>query len=337
MKKDFNMTEPNSFEEFIIQCCEMDEWDLRDFLRGRLTEAGFEVQEDDYVSHRPGKYKTIRNMLAIRGTEPSICLVAHTDVCRDHGAGFRGGHQKANPVVKTVSGFNGNEKRIIQDKDCRVQTGGDDRLGVAINTWIALNTGYDMGLLFTTDEEVGAISADYVNFPELGEFEVLVEVDRGNHSNQLVTSISGVKLCDGPTAARLLGISEEIGLPRVAVQGLLTDVLSIKGDGKCKNAVNMTCGYHNSFGSSSNEYIDIEEAKNTMKFVSSIINDYEMEKIDELNNHNEGGPSEPQKTKADHNPCGEVLLGKPELIKPEHNIIAKSLLSDEDDGSTVWN
>lgn len=276
------MTEPNSFENFIIKCCELDEWDLRDYLRESLTEAGFHVQEDDYRSHRPGKYKTIRNMLAIRGEDPRICLVAHTDVCRDHGASYRGGHQKAKPVIKTVDMY-GVEKRIIQDEDRRVQTGGDDRLGVAINTWIALNTGYDMGLLFTTDEEVGAISADYVSFEELGDFDVLVQVDRGNHSNQLVTSISGVRLCDGATAARLLKISEEIGLPRVPVQGLLTDVLAIKGDGKCKNAVNMTCGYHNSFGSSPQEYIDIAEAKDTLKFVSSIIADYEMEAIEELN------------------------------------------------------
>lgn len=280
------MTEPTSFENFIIKCCELDEWDLRDFLRSELTQAGFNVQEDDYRSHRKGKYQQVHNMLAIRGSDPRICLVAHTDVCRDHGATYRGGHQKAYPVIKTVEMY-GSTKRIIQDKDRQVQTGGDDRLGVAINTWIALNTGYDMGLLFTTDEEVGAISADYVNFKELGDFDVLVQVDRGNHSNQLVTSIGGVRLCDSETATRLLRISEEIGLPRVPVQGLLTDVLAIKGDGKCKNAVNMTCGYHNSYGSSPNEYIDIEEAKNTLKFVSSIISDYEMETINELSNAEE--------------------------------------------------
>lgn len=319
------MTEPTSFENFIIKCCELDEWDLRDYLRGTLTEAGFHVQEDDYQSHRPGKYKTIRNMLAIRGTEPRICLVAHTDVCRDHGATYRGGHQKAHPVIKTVDMY-GKTKRIIQDKDRKVQTGGDDRLGVAINTWIALNTGYDMGLLFTTDEEVGAISADYVNFKELGDFDVLVQVDRGNQSNQLVTSISGLRLCDNETATRLLGIAEEIGLPRVTVQGLLTDVLAIKGDGKCKNAVNMTCGYHNSYGSSSNEYIDIDEAKDTLKFVSSIISDYEMEMIDELNNMLEVVPGasteEMVTTTSEENPA---------------IVVEENLLEPNEIENVVWN
>lgn len=263
----------------------MDEWDLRDFLRQSLTEAGFTVQEDDYVSHRPGKYKSIRNMLAIRGEQSKVCLVAHTDVCRDHGNSRISVHYKAHPVVKTIEGFRGT-RRIIQDKDRKVQTGGDDRLGVAINTWVALNTGYDMGLLFTTDEEVGAISADYVSFKELGEFELLAEVDRGNHSNQLVTNIGGVTLCDRATTNRLLNIAEELGLPRDPVMGLLTDVMSIKGDKKCKNAVNMTCGYHNSFGAGSNEYIDVEEAEDTMKYVSAIIQDYELETIQNLNNEN---------------------------------------------------
>lgn len=273
-----NMSELQSFENFIIKCCELDEWDLRTFLKEKLSEAGFTIQEDKYSSYRQGRYQEIKNMLAIRGKTPRVCLVAHTDVCRDHG--IRNKHKKATPVIKNVERF-GVAMRIIQDKNCNVQVGGDDRLGVAINTWIALNTGYDLGLLFTTDEEVGAVSADYVSFKELGEFDLLAQVDRGNHSHQLVTNISGVRLCDHATVTRLLGISESIGMPRNPVMGLLTDVYSIKGDGKCKNAVNMTCGYHNSVGSGPNEYIDIQEAKDTMKFVSCIIQDYDLEFIEE--------------------------------------------------------
>lgn len=278
------MTEPNSFENFIIKCCEMDEWDLRDFLRSSLTEAGFSIQEDDYVSPRPGKFKTIRNMLAVRGEKPAVCLVAHTDCCRDHGRNDRE-LKRTFPVIKEVQTLDG-VKRIIQDKERRVQTGGDDRLGVAISVWIALNTGYDMGLLFTTDEEVGGISADHVSFEELNDFQLLAQIDRGNHSNQLVVNIGGVPLCDVQTADRLLGIALEIGLPREPVRGLFTDVYSLRKDRKCKNAVNMTCGYHHSYGSSAEEYIDIEEARDTMKFVSSIIADYEMETIEKLNKEN---------------------------------------------------
>lgn len=269
------MSELKSFENFIIKCCELDEWDLREFLREQLTSAGFTMQEDNYKSYRKGQYQKVHNMLAMRG-EPRICLVAHTDVCRDHGS--LKVHKKAVPVIKKME-QGGKMFDIIQDETCQVQVGGDDRLGVAINTWIALNTGYDLGLLFTTDEEVGAVSADYVSFKELGDFDLLLQVDRGNHSDQLVTNISGVRLCSPKTAERLIGISERIGMPRYTVMGLLTDVLVIKGDRKCKEAVNMTCGYHNSHGSSAHEFIKIQEAKDTMKYVSNIIQDYDLESI----------------------------------------------------------
>lgn len=271
------MNNKYSFENFILKCCGSTEWDLRKFLKRFLTNAGFQIQEDDYVSYRDGKYKTIRNMLAIRGN-PRICLVAHTDVCRDHSDIF----ERATPVIKTITKADGSIQRIIQDKDCEVQVGGDDRLGVAINTWIALNTGYDLGLLFTTDEEVGLVSADYVRFPELMDFDLLVEVDRGNHSNQLVTNISGTQMCTGKTAQRLLRISEKIGLPRQTITGMITDVLAIKNRNRCKEAVNMTCGYHNSYGAQKNEYIDIQEAKDTMKYVANIVKDYDLEYIDDL-------------------------------------------------------
>lgn len=269
---------PTEFEAFIIKCCSLSEWDLRAFLQEELGAAGFTIQKDDYQSWRPGKFKTITNMLAIRGESPSICLVAHTDVCRDHGV-----NPKIKYLLSPIVKARGN-KRIIQDRYCKVQTGGDDRLGVAINTWIALNTGYDMGLLFTTDEEIGAISADYANFKELNDFEILVEVDRGNHSNQLVTSISGHRLCSPEVAQRLLRIAEQTGNPRTPVQGLLTDVLCIKKNNMCKNAVNMTCGYHNSYGSSANEFIDVKEAEETRNYVNEIIKNYELEHIEKINN-----------------------------------------------------
>lgn len=258
-----------SFENFIMQCCKAKEWELRKFLKRLLKRAGFRIEEDNFKSHRGGPYSVINNFLAVRGENPRVCLVAHTDVCRDHAFGA----PDVDPVIK-VESIRGALKAIIQDKDCNFQVGGDDRLGVAINTWIALNTGYDMALLFTTDEEIGLVSAEYVDFKKLIDFDILLQVDRGNHSNQLVTSISGCRLCSPETAKRLLKIAEDIDLPRNQVNGMMTDVLAIKMNGMCKDAVNMTCGYHNSYGAEKDEYIDIQEAKDTMKYVSSIIQYY---------------------------------------------------------------
>lgn len=271
------------FENFIMQCCRAKEWDLRTFLRRTLSKAGFTIQEDDYESNRSGKYKKVHNMLAIRGN-PRTCLVAHTDVCRDHAYGS----PEVDPVIK-IEEVKGEMRSIIQDRHCSVQVGGDDRLGVAINTWIAMNTGYDLALLFTTDEEVGLVSAEHVRFPELLSFDILLQVDRGNHSHQLVNSIGGCQLCSDSTARRLLKIAEDIGLPRYLVNGMITDVYAIKTNHMCRDAVNMTCGYHNSIGADKDEYIDIQEAKDTMKYVASIVKYYDlMEDEDEsiLENEN---------------------------------------------------
>lgn len=260
-----------SFENYVMQCCKSREWNLRKFLKSKLINAGFEILEDDYSSYRDGKYQLVHNMLAIRGN-PRVCLVAHTDVCRDHGNDL----PNVNPVIKTME-IDGETRRIIQDKHCETQVGGDDRLGVAINSWIALNTGYDLGLLFTTDEEVGVVSAEYVHFSELLNFDILLQVDRGNRSDQLVSSIGGMELCSQKTAKRLINISKDLGDPRYIVDGMLTDVLALKMNHMCKDAVNMTCGYHNSIGAQKNEYIDIQEAKDTMKYVSGIIKYYDLE------------------------------------------------------------
>lgn len=262
-----------TFENFIIQSCKAQEWDLRRFLKQVLKRNGFSILEDDYVSYRGGKYTGVHNMLAIRG-KPRVCLVAHTDVCRNYG--WNNENETPEPVIKEMEGPNG-IRRIIQDKNCEVQVGGDDRLGVAINTWIALNTGYDIALLFCTEEESGLCSAQQCRFPELKEFDLLVEVDRGNQlANQLVSSISGQRICSPEVVGRLLSIANDIGLPRIQVQGFLTDVLAIKENGMCKDAINLSCGYYNSHGSRPDEYIDIEDAKNTMRYVSSIVQHYDL-------------------------------------------------------------
>jgi len=280
-----------SFEEFIMQCCKAQEGELRKWMRRILPRYGFTIKEDKYTPERANNnsaYKEVHNLLAIRGN-PKVCLVAHTDVCRDHKTHenrtiYYGDPKKkpegavmVQPVIKRVEVEEEDVKlgkRVIQDKDNDVQVGGDDRLGVAINSWVALNTGYDMALLFTTDEEIGCKSARQADFPELKEFDLCVQTDRGNHSHELVNKISSTILCDYDTVVRLLEIAFDIGKPRKVVQGSNTDVLPLKDRKMIKNAVNMTCGYHSSFSSGGHEYIDIEEAKDTMKYVAAIIKDY---------------------------------------------------------------
>ncbi len=296
--------EVSQFEKHILNCCKAPEWELRKWLKKVLIRAGFEIFEDGYRSERCEKdkrYETVHNMLAIRGN-PNVCLVAHTDVCRDHeelrqDGRFSGygeyhhwmydrheeegpqnknvkiGPRKVEPVIKMVE-HEGKIHRIIQDKDCKVQVGGDDRLGVAINTYIALNTGLPLGLYFPTDEEIGLKSARACEMERLKEFDLLLQVDRGNHSDQLVIKIGSEILISYDSVVRLLEIAYNMGQPREPVTGLATDVYALKSRGMCKEAVNMTCGYHHSIGASVLEYIDVVEARSTMRFVSEIVKDY---------------------------------------------------------------
>jgi hypothetical protein len=294
----------DGFERFIMQCCKADEWDLRKFLKKVLGRAGFTIFEDGYLSERcktNSKYNTVHNMLAIRGENPRVALVAHTDVCRNHGsekyedgesdeyAYWMGGVAaaakktdtgkkriplKVRPVIKEIE-QDGKVRRIITDKENRIQVGGDDRLGVAMNCWLALNApGYPMGLLFPTDEEIGLKSASVCEMPQLKDFDLLVQTDRGNHSNELVVKIGGEILMSYSTTVRLLEIAYDIGLPRYPVHGMGTDIYAIKKRNMCKEACNLTVGYHNSRGDSADEYIDIQEAKDSLRYISEIVKDF---------------------------------------------------------------
>ena len=288
----------SAFERHIMQCCKAPEWQLRKWLKKVLVRAGFTtVIEDNYESDRAkvdSRYKGIGNLLMIRGN-PNVCLASHTDVCREHeslraGAKYSSSNDpfwlrneegpdgktipyKVTPIIKLVE-HEGVIHRIIQDKECRLQVGGDDRLGVAINTWIALNTGYDLGLYFPTDEEIGLKSARECNFEELMKFDLVCETDRGNNSNQLVIKISNETLCSYDTAVRLLDIAYTMGIPREPVTGGHTDILALRQRGKIRDCVNMTCGYHHSIGSSGLEYIETVESEDTMRYINNIVKDY---------------------------------------------------------------
>lgn len=306
-----NIVSPESlFEKHIIYCCRANEFELRKWLIKTLGRSGFRLIQDNYKTERckrDKRYENVHNLVAIRGENPAVCLVAHTDVCREHEEKIRSyvrgeSHDdfqkwmgkksskeqfesvreaiakedrpyRVDPVVKLIE-HNGLLRRVIQDRRCKIQVGGDDRLGVAIITWIALNTGIDMGLYFPTDEEIGLKSARACEISELKDFELLVQVDRGNHSNELVTRIGQECLCSFDVAARLLDIAYKMGMPRTPVTGMGTDVYAIKSRNMCKNAVNMTCGYHESHSAGADEYIEISEANDTMHFVAKIAQDY---------------------------------------------------------------
>lgn len=71
------------FIKLILTCCRLNESELRLYIKKLLLENSFTIQEDNYYSTRLWECSGIHNLIAIRG-EPNVCLVSHTDVCRDH-------------------------------------------------------------------------------------------------------------------------------------------------------------------------------------------------------------------------------------------------------------
>lgn len=254
-----------TFRQLVTHCCVAPELELRRAIARELGDSGFSVQRDGYASYRGGAPERC-NLLLVRGAA-KVALVAHTDVCRDHHA-FTNDREPPvpTPVVEWRDG-----REILIDRDRAVQLGGDDRLGVAIALWLALHTTRDLALLFTTDEEVGLASARACRFPELRVFELLVQLDRGNHTGQLVDEIRGVRLCRTSARDRLLSQLAAAGLPREAVEGFGTDVFALIDQAAAREAINVTCGYHDNLGYAGGDFIDWIEAAETIRAVEVIL------------------------------------------------------------------
>lgn len=260
-----SITEPTPFERVILAACALDESTLRSQLEFALTRHGFRTRNDEYDALPQPRTpdRVVRNMLAIRGT-PRVCLVVHTDVVRD----WRDTTGILRPVVRDEV-IDGRRRRSITDATGETPIGGDDRLGVAIAMRVARASTHDLAILFTTDEERGLFGAEEVPADWVAPFELLVQIDRGNHRDQLVTSIHDTRLCHPRWEARLLRLASNLGLPRQACDGYPTDVYALVRRGVVRNAVNLTCGYYANHRG--NEWIDVAEADETARYVRAIV------------------------------------------------------------------
>jgi tripeptide aminopeptidase len=254
---------PTPFERSILTLCAVGEPACRTLLSNALRAAGFRIQTDAYDSmpQREDQPRAIPNLLAVRG-EPRVCLVAHSDVVRD----WRGYTSRVEPTLLDLD-HGGETERAIADRTRTTPLGADDRLGIAIALEAARTTTVPLAVLVTTDEEVGLCGARAVRPEWVEGFELLVQIDRGNHARQLVTKI-GERLCTREWEARLLGLASEMGLPRTPCTGLSTDVAALSARGVAKNAVNLTCGYYENHSPS--EYVVLREAEETLAYVRAI-------------------------------------------------------------------
>jgi len=143
------------------------------------------------------------------------------------------------------------DKEVIEYKDFMfcfspsrmgvVGSGADDKNGIFI-ALKALDVLPAVKLLFTVEEEIGAVGAYNVNTKKwLKNVRYVIQCDRRG-SDDFVTSISGIKLAskefkkDAGTILKGYGFNE--------TTGMLTDVMALKEEGLRVSCCNLSCGYY---------------------------------------------------------------------------------------------
>jgi tripeptide aminopeptidase len=122
-----------------------------------------------------------------------------------------------------------------------VGCGADDKNGIFI-ALKALDVLPAVKLLFTVEEEIGAVGAYNVNIKKwLKNVRYVIQCDRRG-SDDFITSISGIKLAskefkkDAGTILKGYGFHESTGM--------LTDVMALKEGGLNVSCCNLSCGYY---------------------------------------------------------------------------------------------
>lgn len=188
------------------------------------------------------------NFILIRGTAP-IMLVAHLDtVHTEH-------------VKQICASENGNILMSPQG------IGGDDRCGVSALVKIYHAAQVKPWLLFTCDEEIGGLGAQYFcqlhsqGFlpKELDALKFLIEIDRKGSNDAVFYD------CDNPDFEYYItGKGFQTALGSFSDISLLASELGVA-------AVNLSSGYYNAH--TLHEYINVKELNNTIRQVGEIISE----------------------------------------------------------------
>lgn len=171
-----------------------------------------------YLNSIGRKTKSNGKWIYHRGTYP-VMLVAHLDTVH-----------RTMPTEDTI--YYSKDGNVL---NCPDGIGGDDRCGVAIILELIRRTGIDFSVLFTTDEEIGAVGAsDFVNTRRnLRNVNAIVEYDRRGSDDV-------VRYYDGNL--ELTEIAEKYGFIRNT--GSFSDIVELS-DGFGVSSINISSGYYN--------------------------------------------------------------------------------------------
>lgn len=183
----------------------------------------------------------------------SPILVAHMDNVL---------HGKREPVM-SIDG------RYMMGKD--VGIGFDDKAGIIANIELFKRMKGKVRLIFTTDEEVGGISAGKLDPSRIADAKYMIELDRRD-KNDLIQYSGSTRLCSDEFALKI----EALGFKRAT--GTFTDVNRFKEKCPKIEMCNLSIGYYNAH--SNQEYLDLNAFDNIVDKVETILNTFTDEYVD---------------------------------------------------------
>lgn len=225
-------------KEYLLTILKLSQPALLEFLVKELNKLGIKTKSN-------GKW------IYHKGTYP-VMLVAHLDTVH-----------RILPTDETI--FYSKDGNIL---NCVNGIGGDDRCGVAIIMELIKRTKLDFSILFTTDEEIGAVGAG--NFVQthskLRNVNAIVEYDRRGSTDVVRYDDTNLKLTE---------IVEKYGFARNT--GSFSDIVELS-EAYGVSSVNISSGYFNEH--SHYETIDINVMEDVInKSISMFTNESFEEKI----------------------------------------------------------
>jgi|TARA_B110000967_G_scaffold128632_1_gene131379 tripeptide aminopeptidase len=213
-----------------------------EYLIDEVTNLGASVEIDDYD-----------NLYVTKGiAEVYPCVVAHTDTVHDIYKGYK------------VYDVNGNFVAFDSHEMKQVGTGGDDKVGI----WVCLEmlkTFDNIKICFFAQEEIGCVGSSKADAEFFKDVGYVFQCDRKGNSD-FVQESSGIEMFGEKFTELITPTLTEHGY--TITDGGLTDVHEISQIANVCCA-NMSCGYY--LPHSSREYVNIDDAINTMEMVKSLI------------------------------------------------------------------
>lgn len=193
------------------------------------------------------------NIYITRGvSETYPCVVAHLDQVQDE-------YPEDYKVVETpdiIFGYSPSNRK-------RCGLGADDKCGV----WIALKMLKKHRIIKVAlfpGEEVGCVGSSQANMTFFDNVRFVIEPDRRGASD-LITTIGYTELCSD----EFIEATNYADFGYDEMNGMMTDVQTLKHNGLKVSCINMSCGYYDPH--TEDEYVVKKDMINAMKFVDNII------------------------------------------------------------------